>query len=54
MATGIDHLEPLKMLDALACLGQGVVDRLFNGGRRGADEFDFLVGVVIRHGQSPF
>jgi hypothetical protein len=53
VTTGIQHLEPLQELDAFGGFSDCVIDRVFDGGGRRADQLDFLVRMVISHGSSP-
>jgi hypothetical protein len=53
VASGFQHFEPLQMLDALGGFSDCIIDRVFDGGGRRADQLDFLVGMVISHGISP-
>ncbi|MNL56797.1 hypothetical protein D3C87_1803160 [compost metagenome] len=50
MPTRFDDFKPFHVLETFTGLGQCVVDRVFDtaGGR--ADQFDFLVGVMVSHG----
>jgi hypothetical protein len=41
------------VLDALVGFGQGIVDRVFDAGGGRANQFDFLVSVMITLGSSP-
>jgi hypothetical protein len=38
------------VFDAFGRFSQGVVDRIFNAAGGRANQFDFLVGVMVRHG----
>src|SRR5690606_28073706 len=49
MSTGTHHLEPLQQAQALAGLGQGILNGILDAGRGGAYQFHQLVGVVIGH-----
>jgi hypothetical protein len=51
--TSLKHLEPFHVFDAFGSFGNGVGNRVVNRGRRRANQFDFLVGMVISHGSSP-
>lgn len=49
VATDLADLEPLDVLQRAAGLGDTVLNRLVDAVARGADDFNLLVRVMIRH-----
>ena len=47
VTAGFGNLEPLDVLDALAALGNRVIDGILDAGGGRTDQFDFLVGVMF-------
>eukprot|EP00388_Colpodella_angusta_P013488 GDKJ01033863.1.p1 GENE.GDKJ01033863.1~~GDKJ01033863.1.p1 ORF type:complete len:106 (-),score=9.96 GDKJ01033863.1:167-484(-) len=50
VATGVDHFKPFQVLDALVRFSQRIVDGVLDAAGGRADQFDFLVGVMVTHG----
>ncbi|MCY1559050.1 hypothetical protein D9M68_960430 [compost metagenome] len=50
VSAGFYHFEPIEVANRFGALAQGIVDRFINAVFRRADDFDLLVGVVVRHG----
>ena len=50
VAAGLDHFKLFQMFDALVGFGQRVVDGVFDAGGGRADQLDFLVRVMVTHG----
>ncbi|MNL88684.1 hypothetical protein D3C87_2185460 [compost metagenome] len=50
MPAGFHDFEPVQVANRLGAFAQGIVDRLIDAVFRRADNFDLLVGVVVRHG----
>jgi hypothetical protein len=49
MAADFADLEPLDVLQRFGGLGDTVLNRLVDAVTRGTDDFNLLVGVMIRH-----
>jgi hypothetical protein len=46
VTAGFHHLEPVQVLERLACLANGIVDGVIGAYGRGTDQFYDLVGMA--------